>query len=312
MRFPKEIQEAVVVLTRKCNHGKCYYCNVEKNDRGSKPNSQKVAAFLNYLPLKNIRFFGGEPLTSYKKLVEVSKKLKDKKITLNSNGLLLDDNKISWLKDNKINLILSWDGDDKDLINNRRYTVKDVVKLNQILDELKPINNQVQINLTVSPISAENLSRNFEKIINRGFSRINILPVFYSIWTIDRLRKLRQELNQVAEIINSNQAIKLVNLNNYHDVPLFKNSLVVDQDGKLYLTTAVLEKFYSKNRDNIALTDISRTNPKIIRDLEDIQDKIKKTNSDVRQTVRDYIKPSANYSTYIVNQAFENFIKKLV
>ena len=65
-----------------------------------------------------IDFFGGEPLINFRTVkavteyvrrreVETGKKIK---LTLTTNGVSLDDEKISWLNDNNISLVLSLDG----------------------------------------------------------------------------------------------------------------------------------------------------------------------------------------------------------
>ncbi|MBQ9486233.1 MAG: radical SAM protein, partial [Selenomonadaceae bacterium] len=65
-----------------------------------------------------IDFFGGEPLINFRTVkavteyvrrreVETGKKIK---LTLTTNGVALDDEKISWLNDNNISLVLSLDG----------------------------------------------------------------------------------------------------------------------------------------------------------------------------------------------------------
>ena len=65
-----------------------------------------------------IDFFGGEPLINFKTVKSVTEYVRKRevetgkifKLTLTTNGMLLDDDKIKWLNDNDISLVLSLDG----------------------------------------------------------------------------------------------------------------------------------------------------------------------------------------------------------
>ena len=65
-----------------------------------------------------IDFFGGEPLLNFKTVKAVTEYVRERekatgklfKLTLTTNGMLLDDKKIAWLNENNISLVLSLDG----------------------------------------------------------------------------------------------------------------------------------------------------------------------------------------------------------
>ncbi|MBR1728519.1 MAG: thioether cross-link-forming SCIFF peptide maturase [Selenomonadaceae bacterium] len=65
-----------------------------------------------------IDFFGGEPLINFKTVKAVTEYVRQReaetnkifKLTLTTNGMLLDDDKIKWLNENNISLVLSLDG----------------------------------------------------------------------------------------------------------------------------------------------------------------------------------------------------------
>ncbi|MBR6013521.1 MAG: thioether cross-link-forming SCIFF peptide maturase [Selenomonadaceae bacterium] len=65
-----------------------------------------------------IDFFGGEPLLNFKTVKAVTEYVREReketgkifKLTLTTNGILLDEKKISWLNENNISLVLSLDG----------------------------------------------------------------------------------------------------------------------------------------------------------------------------------------------------------
>ena len=65
-----------------------------------------------------IDFFGGEPLLNFRTVKAVTEYVREReketgkifKLTLTTNGILLDEKKISWLNENNISLVLSLDG----------------------------------------------------------------------------------------------------------------------------------------------------------------------------------------------------------
>lgn len=65
-----------------------------------------------------IDFFGGEPLLNFRTVKAVTEYVRERekdtgkifKLTLTTNGMLLDEKKISWLNENNISLVLSLDG----------------------------------------------------------------------------------------------------------------------------------------------------------------------------------------------------------
>ena len=65
-----------------------------------------------------IDFFGGEPLLNFRTVQAVTEYVRSRekvtnkifKLTLTTNGMLLDDKKISWLNENNISVVLSLDG----------------------------------------------------------------------------------------------------------------------------------------------------------------------------------------------------------
>lgn len=116
-------------VTSKCNM-MCKYC-FERNKHNDKDMSLETVkdgleAFSSFLRENNkedyklikVNFFGGEPLIRFD-LIENSYKYihkiidphgKDLKITINTNGTLLDDKKIEWIVKNRIHVYLSIDG----------------------------------------------------------------------------------------------------------------------------------------------------------------------------------------------------------
>lgn len=120
-------------LTDDCNLS-CKYCFVEQNPHYmSYDIAKKAVDFIveNY-KIKNLdkkercflNFFGGEPTLMWDSIiVPLTKYIRQNNFPINlamtTNGTLLDKEKIKFLKDNKINILLSLDGDQTTQIFNR-------------------------------------------------------------------------------------------------------------------------------------------------------------------------------------------------
>lgn len=91
----------------------------------SKDLADQVIRIVKRYHIKNVSFFGGEPLINWKIIKYTVAQLRDNKTTfgLITNGLLIDDGKIDFINNNKIELAISYDG-------NRTY--KRTSNLNEI------------------------------------------------------------------------------------------------------------------------------------------------------------------------------------
>lgn len=126
-RLPEGLKALCLNLAHDCNLG-CHYCFAQKGDFGGNrvlmPYDVGVKA-VDYL-IKNsgkrrhleIDFFGGEPLLNFEvlqKLVAYIRKREQETgkiftLTVTTNATLLDDEKIAWINDNDLLLVLSLDG----------------------------------------------------------------------------------------------------------------------------------------------------------------------------------------------------------
>lgn len=302
-----KFSEIVIILTRLCNKKECSYCQVKKKYRSNtlEDNLSKSIEFLQNSPIKSIRFLGGEPLLKYQEIKKTIISLPEKKFVINTNGLLLNKNKLVFLKKHKVKIILSWDGQDSDLKINRYYTDQQIVVIRKVLYDLRRNKNDVQINLTVSSQTVDNLYNNLAYIYKLGFKKINILPVFYQVWPQAKLRVLKLELSKILVNLNKFKQLNLVNLKSFSYLPLFKNSLLIDCDGSMFFSTAVIEKFFHEYRDKFAKGNIINDNYFEI-DLKEI----KNYNQRVNKLINQEFPSKVINSTHKVNQIFENFINK--
>ncbi|MBD3359214.1 MAG: radical SAM protein [Candidatus Buchananbacteria bacterium] len=304
--------EIVIILTRSCNKKECSYCQVKKDYKVNKleNNLYQLIEFLKNSPVKSVRFLGGEPLLKYKKIKQIIKNLPDKNFIINTNGLLLTKAKSDFFKKYNIKIILSHDGQEPDLKINRYYTDKQIAVINENLINLENYQKQTQINLTVSPQTIDNLYNNLAYIYKLGFKKINILPVFYQNWPQSQLRLLKLELSKILVNLNKFKQLELINLKSFSYLPLFKNSLLIDCDGNIFFSTAVIEKFFHQYRKEFIKANMMILSEKKKNYSELNFKEIEDYNKKIDKLIINEFSHTVITSTEKVNRIFENFINK--
>lgn len=123
------VKSLCFMVAQDCNL-RCKYCFGDAGTFGHRAvMSEEVGiAAVDFLIKKSgirkhceIDFFGGEPLLNFKTVQAVTEYVRSRekdtnkifKLTLTTNGMLLDDKKISWLNENNISVVLSLDGRQK-------------------------------------------------------------------------------------------------------------------------------------------------------------------------------------------------------
>ena len=120
------VKSLCLMVAQDCNL-RCKYCFGSGGSYGKRGiMSEEVGKAAVDFIIKNsglrkhceIDFFGGEPLINFKTVKAVTEYVRQRevdtgkifKLTLTTNGVSLDDEKISWLNENNISLVLSLDG----------------------------------------------------------------------------------------------------------------------------------------------------------------------------------------------------------
>ena len=120
------VKSLCLMVAQDCNL-RCKYCFGDEGTYGHRAimSEDTGRAAVDFI-IKNskirkhceIDFFGGEPLLNFKTVQAVTEYVRQRekdtgkifKLTLTTNGMLLDDKKIRWLNDNNISVVLSLDG----------------------------------------------------------------------------------------------------------------------------------------------------------------------------------------------------------
>lgn len=162
-----------------------------------------------------VDFFGGEPLLNFevvKKTVKYAKEQEKKynkniRFTLTTNGVLLNDEKIDFLKNNNIQLIMSHDGR-KEVHNNMRPLAGKQGSYNKVTKNFQnAVNRGIEDYHIRGTFTAYNKDfvKDIEHIIELGFDRISFEPVVtdpkedYALEYKD-LKDLKQEYEKLAQL----------------------------------------------------------------------------------------------------------------
>ena len=203
----------ILHLTDDCNLN-CKYCYEKDKYKHNKLSFENIKFVIdNEVNQKSkfvgISFYGGEPLlkkeTIYK-TIEYIKKLKCKTkfaFGMTTNGVLLDDNFIKFMKDNNfLSIGYSIDGK-KETQNSNRLTINnqgtfDSVEKNAI-KLLKVFKNTVAM-VVVTKNNIKQLTENVDYLISLGFKTINLQFDFFANWEDKDLITIEENYNKLADL----------------------------------------------------------------------------------------------------------------
>lgn len=200
-----EYNGALLNLTDQCNC-RCKYCDFVqyKNSYMTKEVADKAIEFLkSKIGNKkiNITFFGGEPLLNWEIITYLVNKYKDEFFwSITTNGTLLTEEKLEFLKNNNISVLLSIDGDKETQDYNRP-----LLSGESSFDKIEPFLTQmpksfpgITFRSTLYPPTLENFTKNYFFAVSKGFISYYATPDEYSTWTEEDVEKLRKGLTSIA------------------------------------------------------------------------------------------------------------------
>lgn len=199
---------AQIVVTTKCNLG-CKYCYMKNVDKKMSysiiskihENIDKVLARYD-TNTYSVSYFGGEPLTNWDLIVKADELFREDPRcvfrVIISNGLLLDNNKVDYIKKNKIGFSWSFDGLWNDI---NRVSVDGKGTLKQYLEKIDIIRKVCPYNckVMVSPTSLDTLVENYEFIKSLGITGIDYSLVRDDIWSDIDVEIFKTKLHDLAE-----------------------------------------------------------------------------------------------------------------
>ncbi|MCM8803363.1 MAG: radical SAM protein [Candidatus Omnitrophica bacterium] len=203
-----------VHLTNRCNL-QCRYCYFkEKGEK--KSNLELIQKTLEYFLNPESRektfftFIGGEPTLEFELIVNavrLGKKIARKnrrKIFFNlvTNGVNLNGERISFLKENNFYIVLSFDG--KKITQDYQRTFPDGSScfhlVESTLEKLIGQNLTFSVRMTVMPYTAKNLFENVKNFFQKKVSLLGIVPTYEDKWSDDDLDVFKENFRKVIKM----------------------------------------------------------------------------------------------------------------
>lgn len=226
MRSKVPITSAIVNVTDMCNL-RCHYCFTCQNGRISSVEiMKKTIDFLiqevervksngipeSEIPSLGLTFFGGEPMLFFDEIIKptviwaneegIVKKYK-LGFSITTNGTLLNEERIKFLRKYNVNILLSIDGD-KETQDDQRPAANgkssfDLIKNNiPILLRYFP---ETTFRSTLEPRNAKKLLENYIFARNCGFKHYFVTPNVYAEWRPEDIATALTALGAIGEVM---------------------------------------------------------------------------------------------------------------
>lgn len=212
----EEIRKLKLALTSSCTL-RCNHCNIDKNSE-LELDFRKASCGVDLLlsspgKFKRLEIYGGEPFLRFDLVKEISsyakKKAyeKNKKFSLSiaTNATVLDDEKIEWIRKNRINISVSFSGSPESHNYNRIFpdssgSYKVVSRNIDKLIKKVPVEYLVCL-YCVDGGFAQNMRRDFELILKKGFKVVNVECVSGRGWSQKNYEDFTKGIDLMKTII---------------------------------------------------------------------------------------------------------------
>jgi len=185
----------VLKLTGMCNLS-CAYCYLKNKNRKTIQTDyyttlKTVKALLDKVPASDftIVFFGGEPLLEIDKITGILANLgKDSRISgfsINTNGILMDENSTRLFSENEMSVSIALDGTQE---MHNKYRKSEIIKnphkkAMEALELLLKSGVKVAARMTIGPRNAGKLDKGVNYLIKSGVKAIGFSPASNLNWT---------------------------------------------------------------------------------------------------------------------------------
>ncbi len=259
----------ILLVTHACQL-RCAYCRVRKY--GATMDVATAEAGVRWLMSSlradvELQFFGGEPLLALPivrravALAETTARNAGKSVRflLTTNGLALDDDAVSFLRDHRFTVEVSCDGT-MSAQDAQRPTAKGTsswAALRSGVERLRRAEVPYQVIAVVMPEDAARAHERVTTLAEMGHRRIQINYALGRHWTDAQAAALRKSMVKAA-VIARRLGVELVNLTVKRREPVVLNSeLTVDCDGTVYRETGVcLEEDFQEMKKRFRVADI--------------------------------------------------------
>ena len=302
----------ILIFTYKCNLN-CVYCPIfKKKDFIEKETALKaIDLYCDYLGSAQgkIKIFGGEPFLKKDLLLEIINYIRKKnpeiQIELTTNGILLENAILNYFKKQKFNLSISLDGDKKTQLLNRSGTSP--LGYEKILNFIKNSPLQITVNMVICPNTVNIFFQNFLYLYNSGVRKFNFLPAAYLFWSQKKLELLEQQFELISFFLQNHPEIYIKNVDIDNDLFFFNTGIVVDTNGDIFFTNAVMVKELQKIKQNLKIANV--------KDLDSFnfltQLDIKREKQKVASAIRNSFNPRILKTNQALDGLMDNFVEKI-
>ena len=221
-------------LTDRCNLN-CKYCYESGLKQDRCISFDDIKKVIDY-EMKNkaskkstITFYGGEPLLKKDLIEDTIKYVKEKRATkhfrynITTNGLLLDDDFLKFMKENNfINISYSIDGT-RESHNSNRVTYDGSGSFDIVYENAKKVLNSYANADAMCVVTKSNLTylgKNVESLRNMGFNYINTLIDYTYKWCDEDIKEIKKQFRIVADIYKN----EMLNEREIH-IPIFDEKI---------------------------------------------------------------------------------------
>lgn len=197
--------------TQKCNFN-CKYCFHKKQGKDLTPqDAVEYLTLLRPIATENmiINFFGGEPLLNPTPIYSLVEYIKSEKLNYRlgicTNGSILNDNLLLFLKNNKFMIQISIDGDFETHDKYREQHSKVVQNIRTLINA----GISVTARMTYKIDTIQNLADNIKFIHDLGINQIMHQGVIEDNWTTESYIEYKKQCLRMLELRKSNPKLKI-------------------------------------------------------------------------------------------------------
>jgi len=308
------IDTLILVTTYRCNL-RCRYCPTHKadEDMGTDIVTAAVDRYIrnpDALPaLRFVRFFGAEPLLhlpAMKTVLDALPPTSPLRCMVTTNGTLLNTDTWRFLDAHpELEITVSLDGPPVVQTGNRPGvdSTDSAAWFETNREKLLARQTPVTVNMTIAPAQAEHLVENFQWLYSQGIRKFNFLPAYYVVWSDAQLDALEQGFEKLGTLIAAmwERKLRVVVKNMFvnADTAFFNRALVVDTDGDIYDTSAVLTARMRPYRHQLKMGNV----------LDDTL--LQQPQGHIDDILNDAYSPALLDATVKVDEALTRFVERL-
>ncbi|MBN1899356.1 MAG: radical SAM protein [Spirochaetes bacterium] len=253
------VNSLMIMCTYSCQLH-CDYCEIKRLSRSMSRDTLRKAIDLllsTQSPKVLLRFWGGEPLLQWD-LVKYGitfgeKRARQKEKTIRfmitTNGLLLDKEKLDYLRHHDVEIMFSFDGDRKTNEVHRFLQSGKTLYDKTLQCLMLLINSRLKyfVNIVVTPRTVNTLCANLEFLQKLKIKRVQLCYQNGILWPEARKGRVINELKKY--IVKGNDSDFLMNYTNDCEPTMLSQEILVDTDGRVYSDAAIfMEKKFPRLR----------------------------------------------------------------